>query len=365
VLGGLARTNYAANLGLNTASWLQQWLQIFSTGAPFLGMKNTKTGLKHAVKWLNGDEALAKKMEAFGITGKSSVNSPFGLMDEFMSKRGAVGANFISRAKAKFDDWGSRPFQVGDDFGRVAAFMGKHDMVVEHGQQYMDGKITWPQFIHNSKLDLQDYEAGPLTKQVKTLLDAGQLGAAADVAGNHMQQLSMFMYSRGNNSRLTDGALGRFLGMYSKYPVGLGNMLVHLATVGEKKMTVNKANAFATMLALNAGMKVAMDVVFNADASRWVTWNSVVYRGGPYKELIDNLLTLADGTLKGTVDKDPIARNLKYRVGREILRQVVPGTAGATHFLKAAQRLYEGDLQGAGRELTGLPEKNKRRQIPF
>jgi hypothetical protein len=205
-------------------------------------------------------------------------------------------------------------------------------------------------------MDLQDWDDGPLSKQVKVYLDAGELSDAADVAGNHMQQMTMFMYSRGNNARMTDGSIGRLLGMYSTYPVGLVNLMHHLATVGDKKLSPNKIAAYSTMLAVWAGTTVAMSEVFDADAARWTVWNGMFYRGGPYTELGYNAAYVGAAIAQGKVDDDPVAQLFMDRIGRQIGRQLIPGTAGAIHWYKAAEALTNGDLQLASRELMGLPQ---------
>src|SRR5690606_38270899 len=182
VLGVLSSVGYAANLAFNSATAIQQYFALFQTVGPLLGSSATRTGFKAAVRWFR-DPKLQEDMARRGVAGKSSFAQPLAMMEEFMESRGALRST-AALAVAKFVQWGSVPLQVGDDFTRVAAYMGRHEQVMKYGRQYRDGKITWQQFREKARLDLLDGKNGPITRAIKEAIDAGDLQAGAHRAAD-------------------------------------------------------------------------------------------------------------------------------------------------------------------------------------
>jgi len=349
IIGSITSLGYAANLTWNPSSVIQQYMQTMQTTLPELGWNYTLKGLKQAAKWMR-DKDLQAEMAQRGIAGRTTLAQPLSVMDEMLQQKGKIGIG-SSLVMDKFMKWGTHTFQVGDDMNRVIAYTGKREAMREHMPDYVAGKISWQKFREETRLDLQDHAQGPLTQMIKEHIDSGQLETAAHLASDHFQNHTQFSYNRGNGPQVLDGSLGRLLGQYGTWPMAYGNYLGQLALGGEKKLTRNKINALASIVAVQAGMNVAMTTLFDADASKWGVWQSFRYRGGPYMELAEELRYLA-----GAQPNDPVRPIFAARVARQILGQTIPGMAGLTKMGRASVSAYQGEWQRAARELMGLPQ---------
>jgi hypothetical protein len=220
----------------------------------------------------------------------------------------------------------------------------------------MDKKIDWATFVHRSKLDLQDWSTGPVSSMVKKRLDEGRLTDASHVAADHFQALTNFRYTRGDTPSVISGTMGRFFGQYGNWPLAYISYINHIATVGDKKLSANRIQAFGTLIALSAGVTAATAEVFDADASKWAAWHSFGFKGGPFLTMAEDAKYVATSWNSGRYEKDPEAKMRWSRLQSQLQGQFIPGRAGIQHIAQTVDPLMKGDLQGAGRELMGMPK---------
>jgi hypothetical protein len=354
VTGMLASIGYAADLAYNPASFIQQFLQLHLAITPALGFKGTKTGIKYAARWMR-DPVLQADMKRLNIAGTTSFGQPFAFLDEATQGVG-FGAGKAAFGFNKFVEFGGKGLQLGDEVMRVIAYMGKHEVVREAGEKYIAGKMDWETFRKEVKLDLMDWRNGPVEAKIKQALDEGNWKTAAHVAGDFFQKMTNFNYTKGDTPRMLNGTLGRFFFRYGNWPISYANYVYHLASVGEKKLTVNRAQAFATLLALSAGVQVATSEMFDAEGGKWAVWHSFGYKGGPFLDMTYQAAYLVDAMNRGRYETDPKAKLYMAELQRRLLNHSVPGSVGAKRLAKVLEALANGDAQGAGRALSGLEQ---------
>lgn len=345
---GLTTTlGYGADLVANPSTFVQQFFQITQTIAPLMGGKYTAKGIKYAVQWLK-DPDLRLDLERRGI-----INQPLGTNEEFSQSGGAMAHRAVMQLNRAIE-LGNKPLQEADNVTRVIAYMGKHQQVMDYGEMYLGKKITWDQFVQLSHLDLQDKMQGPLMQQIKNSLDRGDVRAAADSAAFDFHATVGFLYLRGENPRVLDGTAGRIFGRYGNWPLSFFATWKHVAQSGDKVLTPNKVKAFATVMALNAGLLAAVEEMFDADASRWSVYQSFWYKGGPYLQAAQDAVTAGKWIANGRPKDD---RNGAYAADRFVMAtagRLIPGTAALKHFAASGQAFLNGDPAGAARELLGL-----------
>jgi hypothetical protein len=256
-----------------------------------------------------------------------------------------------------FLEKGSKWYRTGDDFNRVVAYWGQHERAKHYGEQYLKGKLSWAQFVEQSKLDMQDAKNGAHIALVKDLMDNGRAETAYHVMADFFQKHTQFVYRRGANPRVMQGTFGRLWSQYGTWPAWYADYLHTLAMRGSRS---NRLKAIARWTATQTAFMEVGAHVFGVDMSRWTFFSPLAYQGGPFVETAFNA---SSAIAQATGDADVVDKIRASRFASSAIQQTVPFPWAA---IRAGRKAFEAmdvingfqnaDVARATKGFLGFPE---------
>lgn len=366
--------NYQANLAWNPGAVLRQFMQPLQTVMPDMGINNTLSAMKTAVKWMR-DEKLQKYYEARGVITRNVQHEQFReVSDALRQFQGRGVAGQVSEAVRFFQEKGTVAFKSADDFMRITAYDAMMGHSLPHLKRFAKGETNWVQFFEASKLDRLDNAEGPFTQVIRKLLAEGNVETAQHEMAFKFMQDTQFIYSRGNNPYVMNSTMGRFLGQYGTWPAQYMEYMGNMYRRGSQK---NRITAFSRWLGVNGAMALGASSVLGVDLSKWSFFAPFGYTGGPYMEMMQqagSAAKLAAGgnidvgkswektkesyfpTIMGTESANLVDRLQAQRLGRNIVQQNVPIPWGQIRrTTESLEMMWNADVGEATKRFLGFP----------
>jgi hypothetical protein len=346
-VGMFTQMNYFTNMAWQPGIAMRNYLQVMQTSLPIIGVSDTMAGWKYGLKWWR-DPKIQETMVQRGIVPANSLYQPVQEVERLMENvTGAYG----KIADTIFNK-GTKWHGTADEFNKVVAYHGQYTRAERFGKQYVEGKITWQDWVEKSKADMRDTPNGVFINELKGYFDAGKPEQAYHRLGEEFSKATQFVYSRGNSPYAMQSTLGRFFMQYGTWPMWYAENLRNMVTRGSAK---NRATAVATWLGTQTAMYVGFRETFGVDMSRWVFFSPLGYGGGPFAQLGMQGLEAVRGTVDPSVN-DPVNRIMSARFASGLVRQTVPLPMGAaTNAIKGLQKMNNGDWQDAAKQFLGMP----------
>lgn len=312
-------TNYFVNMAWNTGVAIRNFMQPLITSYPILGERFAWQGY-HAAWKATRDAKLLDRYAKRGVITRDTEPLQANAIRESMN---AVGANRIVAGGQAQEFWnwyhekGWTMFRSAENVNRIMSYQGMVDRATHFGKQYLNRKITWNQFVEASRLDSMDSIAGPITNQMRSLLDAGDLEQASHLMGLQFTRNTQFVYKRGNTPYVMQSTVGRLFGQYGTWPAWYASYLSNMAMKGSIRNRVTQAARWG---AANSAILYGASEVFGVDMARWSFFSPMGYMGGPFTEVARGAIAQAQ-VLSGSTD--PVDR---INAGRFLnsYQQVVP-----------------------------------------
>jgi hypothetical protein len=298
------------------------------------------------MRWYK-DPKLQAEMVKRGIIQPNAIYQPLQEVSRLFEGGGAV-----NKALDVFLNKGTKWNADAHNFSHVVAYWGQYQRALRVGQEYLDGKMTFTQFMEKSKLDMRDAANGPFVQEIKKYMDEGNLEKAASRGAEEFSKSTQYVYTRGNAPYVMQLTLGRFLLQYGTWPSWYAENLRNMLVRGSLK---NRTEALARWTGIQTAMFGTANALFGVDLARWTFFSPLGYTGGPAVQL----MTQGADVWKGIVDpsdNDPVARIAKARLASTLMRQITPlPIAAGRDTLRALGAVNNGSWQDAARMFVNLP----------
>jgi len=346
-----AAVNYFANMAWNPGFVMRNYLQSLLPVAT-VGFEDGARGLKIGMKFLR-DKALQEHYIENGI-----ITRDIGSQVAREQLDGLSDLQF-SGPTGKFFSWmrehGQSWFKTSENFNRVASYEMGRGRAERFGQQYIDGKISWADFIEKSKVDMRDAKDGPFLKMLREQLDQGRLGDAAHRAGMELMYSTQFMYSRGNVPYMMQSTTGRLLGQYGTWPAWFTE---HMRGTMLRGSPMNRVKTLSRFVAINAAIYEAGTEVFGVDTGKWTFFSPLGYQGGPLLQIgLHGMAAVQDLVTPGAPDTVQAIQAARLK---QDYTQFTPVPWSAVRGIaRAADDLGNADVKTAIKHILGFRPVNE------
>jgi hypothetical protein len=353
-------TNYYVNMAFNTGVALRNFMQPWITTYPILGEKYSFSGYRTAVNAMF-DEATTLKYARLGVITRDVEPMAANAIRENMAAqttriRGGGAAWDIHNA---VKDFGWRGFRAAENTNRIMSYQGMVDRSTDWGKRFLKNEINWNQFWEGSRLDSMDTLNGPLTAQMRALMEAGNLEKTAHLMGLQFTRKTQFMYRRGNTPYVMQGTVGRLFGQYGTWPSWYTSYMGDMAFQGTVS---NRIKTSSRWIAANAAIMGGASEVFGVDMAHWAFFSPMGYTGGPVTQIATQAIAAASSP--GTItpeswglpkSTDPVKQMQATRL-LQAWQQITPGVpwAGARNVRDAVERFQEEDYATAAKRFMGF-----------
>jgi len=353
VVGTLTGANYFANMAFNMGMTARNYLQTLQTVFPVMGGTDTAFGIRMGLRWRK-DPNIRAAMEKRDIVNTNAMLEPLSNIQQALLESPRLAGYAEGAGKVvDFMNKGVQFYQSADDFNRVVAYYSQFNAAERAGKQFLDRKISWAEYLVESKAEFRDVDAGELIVQVKQALGSGNNELASHLLALDFAKASQFLYSRGNVPYVMQSTAGRLFGQYGTWPAWytewFGN---HMLRRGSTKSRVQFAARWA---GVNAAFFYGMSEVFGVDFGRWSFFAPLVYTGGPLAQVGMQAGSALSAAASG--DEDAVSRIQAARLRTSAWKQFLPfPTVASSHALKSAEAFGQGDYGESLKMLFGLPD---------
>lgn len=207
--------------------------------------------------------------------------------------------------------------------GRLRAEKALSEFASKAGKQLSasEAALARRQLIRDSGMLIQD----PSLQSEFLRRAATNPTSAAAFAGKQLSDVTNFLYGRGMQARWMRSVPGRILGQFGTWPMWYIDYLRRVSTNMVRNGYRAEAARFLARHALvNAAIIYAGQKVLNIDLSRWSSYGSVFYSGGPALQLVAGVATLNRGLgSEVTGSEDPLQQS-RITEGTGMINQVLP-----------------------------------------
>lgn len=343
-------TNYYVNMAWNTGVAIRNFLQPLVTSYPVLGERFTWEGYKAAV----GASRNIKELNRYAKLGVITRDVEPIQANAIREAMVAAGPKVSGGTRANdLLNWvsenGWTMFRSAENVNRIMSYQGMRNRAEHFGKQFLSGKISWDKFYEASKLDSMDSVTGPITGQIRRVLESGDVEQASHLMGLQFTRNTQFVYRRGNRPYIMQGTMGSLLGQYGTWPAWYTAYMSNMAMRGSWQ---NRLTQMSRWGAANAAVLYAGSEVFGVEMSRWAFFSPLGYTGGPFVELSKDAMAAFQ---VATGSEDPVDRIQAARL-KQAYTQVVPGIPwGATRNVRDSWKaMLEEDWATASKRFLGF-----------
>jgi hypothetical protein len=134
---------------------------------------------------------------------------------------------------------------------------------------------------------------------------------AAEFAGKQASDITNFLYGRGMQARWMRSVGGRLFGQFGTWPMWYLDYLNRIVTrIGQSGYRVEAMKLLGRHMIVNAAIVGAGKEILNVDLSRWASYGSLFYSGGPGLTALAGASTLMRGLGEVTSgNEDPLSQS--------------------------------------------------------
>lgn len=309
---------YGATIPFRPALIMRNYFQMVQHVPPVVGWSSFKSGLEMALTKEGYQAAVKAGAVLQQFAPIHAADDVFSIGAERMGKGLSpiikqMGERWESVVN-KGLDW----YRSGDDVGRAVAFHAMRNRISKHIDDLHMGRIDYETFKVRSKIKMLDEV---MENAFDDLWLTGNTEGAMNYAGKQLADLTHFMYGRVNHPAGWGSIYGRLFGQFGTYPVQFKDYLLMGMSRGT---TVDKVEFAASLAATNVGI-VGAGAAVGYNLWSWATLPSLTYTGGPYADVLMNMVQSMSGS---DIEQSLANRNLKMLFpGIEDPRSIfVPGS---------------------------------------
>ena len=291
----LTRMAYQASIPFRAALVARNWMQSPLFLTPIVGPDYWWKGVKFAMEDGAMEKAIkagALDLEALPLHGATEV---FGIESRRLGERlGGPLARLNYKAQEAFG-WGFQQYRKADDWGRVVAFGSGRSRVKDSLNKYMASTKDYQaleRLLEDAKVKTFDETVEREFRDLIARNSPESFEEAANLVGKELADKVHFLYKTGNHPVGWNGVKGRLLGQFGTFPAQYLRYLEEGVTRGTTK---DKAQFIATHSSMNLAI-VGLGAELGFNLENWASFPSVTYTGGPYADLIVNLVQYTSGS---------------------------------------------------------------------
>lgn len=231
-----------------------------------------------------------------------------------------------------------KPYKWSDDFNRVVVYNGMEARIESALKDLELHKITMKEFQTVSGANLFG---------LAEMDDAMQMLVKGDIPGftHRLARLAsdrtQFLYEQFNQPQMFRSAVGRFLGQYTSWPTNFMNLTVNRLT--NDALTLKQKIGYFARLGASTGAIAFGLASAGLNVRQWAPWNMMMLQGGPYYQLIDDMM--------GFINGDTNALTSLSRT----LAGLVPFSLEGQGVLRAVEAIKDGNMHEALLHLMSAP----------
>ena len=238
---------------------------------------------------------------------------------------------------------GFTAYRKPDDIGRVVAFYaGKHrvNKALSTYHRSAKGDAALETLKRQGKVKTFDET---IEAEFESLIRQDRFAEAEDLIGAELANKVHFLYGDASHPPGWGGVAGKLFGQFGTFPVQYLSQVTESLTRGTVK---DRVEFLAVHSAINIGIITAGAKLFDADLESWAFLPSLTYTGGPYADILLNMITVMGGS---DAERSLALRTLKMKLPswNSPSSIFVPGS----YFVDDLRRAFEEDdfIKGVGR----------------
>jgi hypothetical protein len=183
---------------------------------------------------------------------------------------------------------------------------------------------------------------------MKKIMDTKPMGDALALVRDHVSTLAMsktqFLYEKFEHPAMFRNGMGRLFGQFITWPVNYISLIAD--TFGSDTLSIGqKAKFLASTAAIGVGVATGLQAA-GIKGDSFLPWNSVLFQGGPYYQMMNDLL----GSISGGPDGSSHWRNFS-----RALVGLVPFSGEGTGVMRAIDAFKRGEAWEGFLHLTSAP----------
>lgn len=204
-----------------------------------------------------------------------------------------MGGGFALAAESKVEKAitkGMEAYRWGDWVNRAVVYYGMEARVKHFADLYSQGRLSPTEFLRKSGAHL--FGKAQYNEILKMLKTRG-VNAAADHMSRQAVAKTQYLYDKFEHPQAYRSGFGRLFGQFATWPMNylsyIGSMMSNsAASVGERIKFMADLGVVSGAIALgfrSAGIR----------SERFLPWNSVLFEGGPYYQMMNDGLAALGG----------------------------------------------------------------------
>ncbi len=305
-------------------SVIKQLTQSLVTGMPAIGVTGWLTGLDKLMR----PGALEELVRRGVITpGELPIGGGFAL-------QGSTVLQNVTRV-------GMTPFEWGDWINRAIVYYGMEDRIGRAVNKFLVDK-NQARFIKRSGIQILGRAQINAARHFLEQPDIRQgINGFIDYASKAVVEKTQFLYNKFEHPSLFRNGIGKLFGTFASYPINMLSLLKDVWS-NDAMSVAQKVKFFASVGVVSSSIALG----FRAAGIRsddLYPWNSVMFQGGPYYQMMNDLL----GALGGEQ-----SRWLSFT---RALVSLVPYSRAGDGVLKAVDAIQKGQPYEAFLHLASAP----------
>jgi hypothetical protein len=305
-------------------SVIKQLTQSLVTGMPMIGTRQWLLGLDKLMR----PGAIEELVRRGVITpGELPIGSGFALQ----------GNTLLQNAVRV----GMTPFEIGDWINRAIVYYGMEDKIGRAVNKFLvDGNQA--RFIKRSGIQVLGRAQINTARHFLEQPDIRKgINGFVDFAAKAVVEKSQFLYNKFEHPSLFRSGIGKLFGTFASYPLNMLSMLKDVWS-NDAMSVAQKAKFLASLGIVSSSMAIG----FRAAGIRGddlYPWNSVMFQGGPYYQMMNDLL----GALGG--------EQSRWQSFTRALVSLVPYSRAGDGVMKAVDAIQRGQMYEALLHLASAP----------
>lgn len=238
---------------------------------------------------------------------------------------------------------GMIPYKWADVVNRATVYHGMERRIDNAIDQYRRRAISRRKFIRRSGANL--FGKAQYNEGVRLLNLASDPEAGFAAFKDHFARLAVdrtqYLYNSFDQPQIFRSGFGRFFGQYTSWPINFYNLVKERIT--SDSLTAGQKISFLARLggitgAIGTGLHMA-----GLNARNFVPWNMMIFQGGPYYQLMNDMLGMMNG------NEDAMRGAVRTLAG------LVPFAYEGEGIMRAVQAIQDGDPYEAFLHLLSAP----------
>jgi hypothetical protein len=329
VIGKMLSSATGSYLAFRPFSVFKNLTQSLLTGAPLIGEGYWARGMARTLQ----PNALQELMK-------------IGIIDPSLLPQGGGFAVGNSSIMDKAVQVGMAPFKGADWINRGAIYYGMLErfddnatLLAKYGSSYE------ARFLRESGMK---FFGKAQYNYMKKIMDTRPLNDALATIRDHVANLAVdktqFLYDKWSHPAAFRNGIGRMFGQFIVWPVNYLTLMSDVFT-SETLTTAQKAHYYASSVYLAGAVATGLSAV-GIKSNSFLPWNSVLFQGGPYYQMMNDLL----GSMSGGPES-----NGQYRSFVHALVGLVPFSSAGSALWNAVDSFSRGDMWEGALRLMSAP----------